>query len=209
MEKLFSYVPEALTEPTEFEISMEKRDYSTNELLTGAEFVIVFGQQTSSMSLAPQIDCTLENGKYTLAESSILEDATYDWRDNHGNTIGNTQSIVIDADKARGTYSLTVNSKNNDAQGCATIELDNIPIIKSITPNPFDNELNIQLSRKASCGTEIIISGITVPNVQSSISIPEGESSIKLFASEYPAGTYAISVVENGKTIGYKKVIKK
>lgn len=204
-----SYVPEALTEPTEFEISMEKRDYSTNELLTGAEFVIVFGQQTSSMSLAPQIDCTLENGKYTLAESSISEDATYDWRDNQGNTIGNTQSIVIDADKARGTYSLTVNSKNNDAQGCATIELDNIPIIKSITPNPFDNELNIQLSRKASCGTEIIISGITVPNVQSSISIPEGESSIKLFASDYPAGTYAISVVENGKTIGYKKVIKK
>lgn len=188
-----------------FDVDLLRYENSSGKLVSGTTVTVNYPE--IGENLVPVIDVELENGMYSLRETNIDVPATYEWSDDGGNSVGTGKTIELDAAVAAGTYSLRVASDNGFVN-YATVNLDNVPIIESVSPNPFVNNIEITLSRPANNNTMIIINGVTSTNIHKEFLMHSGESQISILTSDYPSGTYLVSVVENGIVLGSAQIIK-
>lgn len=192
------------TVPQRYNVDLIKKNAVTGELITGTTITIISNGQDLVQPIVSDelVDCI-----YVLRETGINQPATYQWLDDNGNVVANGKEVALDASSVSGNYRLRVKSESG-VVGYADFSLENVPIIKSISPNPFVDSINIELSRAAKNNTIVQINGITVQTLNKEFIMHSGEKNISIISSDYPSGTYLVSVIENGKVLGTKQIVK-
>ena len=64
------------------------------------------------------------------------------------------------------------------------------------------------MSRQANANTKILINSISSPVISKEYVVGTYEKEITIFTSDYPSGSYIVSVQENGKILGSKQMVK-
>lgn len=195
----------AILEAQNYSVHIERRDQTTGKIISGTE-VCIFNEARDA-ELLPIISSDLENGSYILSETNINDDATYQWYDDDNNLVANGKSVQMDASTANGTYKLRVESYDG-VVNYAFVNVENIPLIDMISPNPFSDSITISLSRPANTNTIIQINGITAPSIHKEFNMHAGENQMNILTSNYPSGSYLVSVIENGKVLDTKQIVK-
>ena len=193
-------------EAQSYQFNIIRRDAENGRILAG--MAVQYNAEARSASIEPLISVTEGEGYYELSENNVTETAEYEWFDTKGNAVATGKKAIINAPIANGSYTLKVTAQEDGAVNYASVDLSSMPLIKSISPNPFNNELTIKLNRCVNSGTHIVISGITVPNFHKDFNMKSGEKDITIFTSDYPNGTYAVSIIENGEILDSRQVIK-
>ena len=80
--------------------------------------------------------------------------------------------------------------------------------LKSLSPLPFANQLDIELEKPAESATKILITNVSMKGFSEEYCMMEGESGITIYTANYPKGIYAVSLSINGKIIETKRVIR-
>ena len=204
----FSYRPLAgkfLPFSQRHNINIVATDAQTGEILAGT--AIDIDPLAVRESTEPEIVGTLEDGTYHLTEKNMEDDASFVWTDADSRVVSKERTAEIDAASACGTYQVKTETADGIV-GYASVELEKIPVIKSVAPNPMDDKVHISLSRGAGDSATVKIVGVTNPTIQKVYDVKADEKDVILSVSELPEGNYRIIYFENGKILGSEAVIK-
>lgn len=193
-------------QPMRYNFDIVQQIASNDEVTAGVS--VNYYAEARSQAMEPAVDIEETRGEYVLRENNITEDATYQWYDANGTTVASGKVATIDASKASGTYKLKVKAASDGAVNYATVSLDKIPVMEAVSPSPFDNELTISLRRAAKGSTHVLITGVTNPSVQKDFLMRNGESRMTIYTSNYPKGTYLVTIMEDGEILDTKTVVK-
>lgn len=196
---------EACLMPQSYLFHIIQRDVETGEILGGEAFEFITGMREAVLN--PDILSEFAGGEYLLKESNVTEDVEYEWSDSN-RIISTEKAVTIDAATASDKYQLKVKSKKDGAVNYSSIELEQIPIIKSLSPIPFNDRIEVALSRPATEATKIIVTSATNTLINESFSLNKGAVNVSIDTSAYPKGSYIVSVIEADKILGSKTVVK-
>ena len=173
----------------------------TLETVNYVEYYEIDLENYPSTSLSSTVD--VDNGSIDLTVTGGTAPFIFDW-DNDGT--GDNDDTEDLSGLSEGTYSVTV----TDSNGCETTHEATLTIVENsisnslgiakIYPNPFENRLNIELTKKAnvrvinSIGTEVFNQTMN------------GMSSINF--TDYNSGLYFVEIEINGEK-QISKVVKK
>ena len=186
-------------------INIVATDAQTGEILAGT--AIDIDPLAVRESTEPEIVGTLEDGTYYLTEKNMEDDASFVWTDADSKVVSKERTAEIDAASACGTYQVKTETADGIV-GYASVELEKIPVIKSVAPNPMDDKVHISLSRRAGGAATVKIVGVTNPTIQKVYDVKADEKDMILSVSELPEGNYRIIYSENGKILGSEAVVK-
>lgn len=196
---------EDVLSPQSYNLCVRRKNCADTNIMTGT--MITIFSDARSQELSPAVSSSLENGTYTLSETNVSEDAIYQWIGNNSELIAEGKSVNIDASCASDISKLRVETSDGIIN-YVDINLDDVPIIESISPNPFSTQFDVRLSRQAKANTKIHVNSISSSMINREYVVGTGEKEITIFTSDYPSGSYIVSVQENGKILGSKQVVK-
>jgi len=196
--------PVSMTE--EYKLDVIQRDVTTGKIVGGETFKIIRMQRDAIIPLASY---SLNDGEYLLEATGVSEEATYEWFDDRGNKVAEGQRITVPTVKVSDKYTVKVSAKKDGAYNYATINLDKISEIKTISPNPFTSNIEICFNNPIYKKSVIRIIPITGTGNTFEYDIDEGSSEIIIDTSKYKKGTYIVNFVNQGKIIDKRQIIKK
>lgn len=192
--------------PQHYKFHIIQRDSETGEILGGEAFEFV--TEGREAVLEPAISAELTDGRYELTETNVTEDSEYEWTDADNKVIAKGKTVRIDAPVVDSSYKLRVQSRADGAVNYAAINLAKVPIIESISPNPFTDNLNIKLSRCADENTSVLVSGISDNSIKKEINLSKGDKGLSIDTSMLPKGGYIITIICNEKVMESRQVVK-
>ena len=127
------------------------------------------------------------------------------WIDNQGNTIGDSESIVVTPTRDNNKYTVIASTMEGDV-ATKSISLDAAYGIKSVSTSISQNKVVVELKNKATCNSTISIISIFDGRTKAEESIPEGENRISIDVTDLVKGIYAIVYTVDGAVIDQKKI---
>ena len=145
-----------------------------------------------------------------MTATNIQESVDYEWFDPDANLIATTKSVAFD-DVKKGVYKLRVTAKSDGAVAYASANLSKLITarIKSILPNPFEDQMTIVLNTPCVGNETICVTSVSDSCKPINIKCRKGYSNIEIQTSGIPSGQYLVSLLQNGKVTETMHAIKK
>lgn len=172
------------------------------EIIGGETFMV----ESPDVSLVPvEIKTTpLEGGKLQL---TVDEDdfEHIKWIDEQGNTIGETESVVVTPTRDDNKYTVIAYTPEGNV-ATESISLDSTFGIKSVTTSTNSNNIIVELNDNEVDNANISIISMLDGNTKVVENVPKGESNISIDVSNFVKGMYAIIYTIDNVVIDQKKI---
>ncbi|MDO4190396.1 MAG: hypothetical protein Q4D14_01740 [Bacteroidales bacterium] len=195
--------------PNDADFGLDITQSTADTLFTGTHINIHYNAARLLTASATAQIVSAEDGIITLSAATAAESATYQWHDVSQTDVGEGQIVSDTIDNHTNTYILEVQSNTDSYKAYDSVTV-NLPrgTIESISPNPVANEFTIvcRLDSDVQNARIDIINqfGQTVDTRLLSTSAP----TLRLSATSYVLGTYAVSLVIDGITSDSKNFVK-
>lgn len=182
-----------------------QRDEVTGEIIGGESFVVT--PPTVSPWGPITIRPTLSDDKYIL-NAEVPENVTnFEWTDKTGNIISTSNEVIVTPTFRNNEY--TVTAKQDGVLSQASITLDQIQGIESVSPSPATNYINVILKTPVeNDATYIKVQSVLNTNIVIEKEIAMHNSQIQIELGNIPNGIVLIQLVSNNEIIDNIKIIK-
>ena len=181
---------EDVTEPRTYSFSIIQRDKATGRIVGGEDFQII---QQPRQAILPEIEGVDTGNGHVLKVTNVSEPASYKWFDESGMQVAEGKEVTVQPDKEE-SYTLHVEAEKDGAVNYAKISVRGSQGLKSLSPLPFANQLDIELEKPAESATKILITNVSMKGFSEEYCMMEGESGITIYTANYPKGIYAVSL---------------
>ncbi len=191
-------------EPTNKEYTFDLIQRDENGVIIGGETFIV---ESPKLVFEPiKLDSLIiDDGQLLLNVDNKNDFKRIKWIDNQGNTIGDSESIVVTPTRDNNKYTVIASTMEGDV-ATKSISLDAAYGIKSVSTSISQNKVVVELKNKATCNSTISIISIFDGRTKAEESIPEGENRISIDVTDLVKGIYAIVYTVDGAVIDQKKI---
>ncbi|MBO5468056.1 MAG: hypothetical protein J6A02_11560 [Prevotella sp.] len=197
---------ETIDSISEYYVDVIQRDVNTGTIIGGETFKII---KTPRAALTPEISYNFDENDYLLEATGINEDVQYEWFNEDGEKVGEGEKIKVKASAPTKTYTLKVSAKKDGAYNYASISLDRISEIKSISPNPFNDHVKIKFRKATTEIYSIKIALINGAGGNYEYVVNEGQNEFIIDTSKYKKGNYILNLIREGKIIESRQILKK
>jgi hypothetical protein len=189
-----------------YTIDLIQRDEATGDIVGGETFIID-PRPLSIISPPIIIRPGIIDGKYQLSAEAPDNTTNYTWTDKAGNIVGNTKEVTVSPTIRNNEY--TVTAKAGGILDQASITLDLIQGIKSVTPSPATNYIDVILKEPA----DNDLTYVKVQSVQDNGRVVEKEvvrnnSQVRIELGTMPRGVILIQLISDNEVIDNAKIIK-
>ena len=149
-----------------------------------------------------------KNENILLSAGSINEPALYNWYSSSGDLV--YEGINFSTSVAIGKkYKLEVIALSDGYKDYKDVELTLKPnAFETIFPNPATDALTIRYNINSGSSAYLAINGVTMSNVSHNYIIDINQNEIIIDVTNYPTGTYVITLVTDGNISDSKNLIK-
>ncbi len=141
-------------------------------------------------------------GSVMMTATNIQEPVDYEWSDPDGTVIGNSRNVVLSEIK-KGFYKLRVVAQSDGAAAYATAEVsaNAQSVIKSVSPNPFTDNITVTFSSVRSGNETVKITSVSGSSLPISKQCEKGASALSISTAELPQGQYLVSLIINNNVV--------
>ena len=201
-----NFYPSLMMPNRTYTIDLIQRDETTGDIIGGETF-IVDPRPLSIISPPIIIRPGIIDGKYQLSAEAPDNTTNYTWTDKAGNIVGNTKEVMVSPTIRNNEY--TVTAKAGGILEQASITLDLIQGIKSVTPSPATNYIEVILKEPAD-------NDLTYIKVQSVLDngrviekkVVRNNSQVRIELDNMPGGVILIQLISDNEVIDNAKIIK-
>lgn len=190
-----------------YAIDLIQRDEATGDIIGGETFII----DPSNVRIMPPVVINpgfiRADGTYQLSAESADNITNYTWTDKEGNIVGDAQKVTVAPTKANNKF--TVTAKEGGALTQASITLEQMHGIKSVSPSPATNYVDIILKEPVDNDvTYIKLQSASANNEPIVRVISQNESQIRVELDKLPQGVILIQLISDNQIIDSTKIIK-
>lgn len=189
-----------------YAIDLIQKDEATGEIIGGETFIIDPGTLTSLRPIEIN-PVPIPTGQYKLTAESQDNISDYTWTDKAGNIIGNSKEVVVSPTTKNNEY-VVMGAKDGVLEQ-ASIKLEQVQGIKSVSPSPANNYIDIVLKEPV----DNDVTYIKVQSVQDNNRVIEKQvirnnSQVRLELGNLQNGVVIIQLVSDNEVIDNTKIIK-
>ncbi len=204
----FNFLTQELTEKSNFRYHVIQKDALTGKIIGGETFEIKKKSRSLFVANAPDLEVDLHE-PITISAQDINEPAIYNWYDNQGVLIFQGKDLQI-ASAIAENYKLEVISTTDGFKDYKEVEVSLKPsILESITPNPSNNNANINYKINGANSAYLMVIGLLGNSGTSNNYILDLNSTeTNLNISTYPIGFYTVALIVDGVITDAKTLFK-
>lgn len=189
-----------------YAIDLIQKDEATGEIIGGETFIIDPGTLTSLRPIEIH-PVPILTGQYKLTAESQDNINDYTWTDKAGNIIGNSKEVVVSPTTKNNEY-MVMGAKDGVLEQ-ASIKLEQVQGIKSVSPSPATNYVDIILKEPADNDlTRIKVQSVQDNNMVIEKEIAKNNSQVRIELDNWPNGVIIIQLISNNDIIDNAKIIK-
>lgn len=192
------------SEPHHYKFHIIQRNSATGVIVGGKAFEI-FTEGRSPINAV--IRQEIEDGRLVLIADNINEEVDYEWYDSNGQVVGKERTLILNHKSKASEYRLRVIAKKDHAVNYTTIQVETMPAIANVSPNPFNGHVSLKLTEPAMSGTTVRLTSVATGSTLD-YNMLQGESDITIYTSQLPHGMYVISLLVGGDVIESHQIVK-
>jgi hypothetical protein len=202
----FNFLTQKATDKEKYRYHVIQKDSETGEIMGGETFEIRKKPRPAFTASAGNNQEVDKNEPVTLSAVEISEPATYNWYDEEGNLIYTGKDFTVSQEVTK-KYKLEVIALDG-FKDYSEVEVKVTPYkFISMSPNPANNEVQVQYDIENSTSAYVVIASLTTGNSNNYI-LNTTSSQKTIDISNYPAGNYSVVLIVNGQIIKSKNLIK-
>ena len=186
---------------TTYTFDLIQRD-ENGEIIGGETFIVESpGRTFLPVEITPK---SIGGGKLQLSVDNS-DFGQFKWADSQGNTLGQSESIVVTPTYNNNTYTVTASTMDGDIT-TESITLDSLYGIKSVSTTKDTNKILVELNDNAEDNSTISIISILDGNTKVMEDVAKGERSVCIDMANIAMGTYVVVYTVDGMVIDQKKI---
>ena len=204
----FNLLTKEITNKETYKYHVVQRNALNDEILGGETYEIQKNPRDLFYADAGDDQYIDKNQMITLTAETLNEPALYNWYDNQGNIIYEGANFEVSVEVAK-KYRLEVIALSDGYKDYTEIEVKINPNrIETIYPNPSSNQITTTYKINKGDSAYLSLTGFYGSYVSNNYILDINQTETSIDISNYPLGTYTITLIVNGQVSDSKILIK-
>ena len=198
-----NFLTEEVEEQEVFELQVEQIETSHQNSLGG--FTYVFVRDNEREEFNAEGERAYNNNITTLNANAINEPAVYNWYNEQGDLVYSGQQLTV-TDPVAQEYKLEVIAASDGHKDYTTVNSESPYKLESLSPNPASNQTEVCYNVGNASSAYIMVTS-TQTAVSNNYIVNPNQTSLIIDVSNYPMGTYVVTLVVEGEIMEHKNLV--